>query len=157
MLTLGYVNLFWLHQFMNRAIDMADDWRKGVEPERCDGEECNYVLGYGTRSEIFLHLFLEKGLKPAFEQLNKFQRGLVLDCLALVLVKDDPQVWKYINRHDHIMGGEYALSPEPRSLFLKFFEMLPGAQDHSLSLFVSVPVESFNYDEGDRLELYDHC
>lgn len=155
MQALGYINLFWLHEFMNLAIETADDWyiREHLNGRR--EEESNYVLGFGERSDLFLEWFIQHGLLPAAHSLSPFQLDLVLDALATVIANDNPDLWQYVNYFEEFMGRDETLSHEPLQLFMVFFDILSKGRNYSLAEFKDIG--DIECSSEDTLELYKYC
>ncbi|GGS13347.1 hypothetical protein [Deinococcus knuensis] len=152
---LGYINLFWLHEVLNSAVHVSDDWYRQTYPDKVDFEMDSYVLAPYTGNTHSLQAFLIHGLKPIFSVLNDFQKVLVLDCFALLLARDESSLWERVNFFDTLMGDRIVLADEPEPLFRAFFDVLSSGTEPELALYHDISAPVFN--AADHLQLYQFC
>ncbi|BBN95124.1 hypothetical protein DEIGR_101408 [Deinococcus grandis] len=152
---LGYINLFWLHEVLNSAVHVSDDWYRQTCPEKVDFEMDSYVLAPYTGNAHSLQPFLAHGLRPVFDSLNDFQKVLVLDCLALLLARDEPSLWEKVNFFDTVMSNRIVLAEEPEPLFRAYFDVLSAGTEPELATYRDISAPVFN--PADHIQLYQFC
>ncbi|MFC4452708.1 hypothetical protein [Deinococcus sonorensis] len=153
---LGYVNLYWLKEFVDWAEDSAHDWLSRRKEYRFDPWEETFFDVFSLSNQSSVELFYAKGLAPAFSRFNTFQQILILDALAMTMVVDSDEIWlRGINlRTASLYDREITLSDNPAELFLQFYDWLSSGRQHALSGYQNV---EWTYDNQDTLRLYDHC
>lgn len=153
---LGYVNIHWLREFMSGSDFAVNNWFRIQAGHRSSDWDWNFFDHRNLENSESVLDFYAHGLAVTFAELNKFQKHLVLDTLAVALCTDDEAVWQ--NGINIMRGWVYEqdikLSNDPYKLFQIFYDLLSVSQGHSMSEFMQI---AWRDDRNDTLSLYKHC
>ncbi|WP_139806754.1 hypothetical protein [Deinococcus hopiensis] len=114
----------------------------------------SFMTTYKFNNRTNVLNFIDSGLKPAFNALNKFQQGLIIDTLSLLISLNNSDLWKHVTCFSDSIHGEYALTDDCVDLFSEFLDVLGAGFNASLSVYTNF--SDFVYDEKDSIELYQY-
>ena len=152
---LGYINIFWLREFIQEADYAVNIWYRKEKGRPADWD-LNFFDDHNFANYASVLLFYRFGLSIVFADLKSLQQRLVLDALATSICADSTVIWQSdINiMHDWIYEREIQLTDDPAKLFRNFYDLLAAGHEHSISEYADV---AWHEDPEDTLNLYTYC